>query len=126
MTPGKRAELDKQLNEQGLSVLLTKDFDSILIQLARLAQFERLLAARAEHDTRLADIITRTRIIQGSDHVAYPTDIEPSRPLEILDIPSILTDVHQALHDQLDKQATLKHESVHAATAAFIGILCRR
>jgi len=43
MTPEKYAELTKHLAGQGLTVLPTRDFDSILLQLARLAEFKRLM-----------------------------------------------------------------------------------
>lgn len=43
MTPEKRTELQRTLKGHGLTVLLTRDYDAILQQLARLAQFERLM-----------------------------------------------------------------------------------
>ena len=47
MKPETRQKLDEKLNQHGLSVLLTRDYDSILMQLARLAQFERLMLLAA-------------------------------------------------------------------------------
>ena len=125
MTPEKRAKLTKQLADHGLSVLLTRDFDSILIQLARLAQFERLMETKAEYDKRLAEIIKMIRLIQGPDNIAHPENNGPCRSMDILDIPAILPVVNRALHVQLDKKALIDLHATEAATAAFIGILCR-
>lgn len=121
MTPEKRAELTAQLADYGLSVLLTKDFDSILIQLARLAQFERLVVNAAENNPRLADTVKMVRLIQDSGSLT--DDAGQRRPLAILDIPAIMIELHRALHDQLDKQVCINHLRVHAAVAAFVGIL---
>jgi hypothetical protein len=126
MTPEKRDKLTQQLAEQGLTVLMTRDYDAILLQLARLAQFERLLDGKAESDKRLAEIIRFIRLMQMPVESFRPGDIEKARPLETLDVPTILTGVHKALHVQLDNCATVYHNSIHAATAAFIGILFRR
>lgn len=41
MTPEKREQLKKQLAAHGLTVILTKDFDSICLQLAGLVRFKR-------------------------------------------------------------------------------------
>jgi hypothetical protein len=123
MTPEKRAELTKHLAGHGMSVLMTKDFDSILMQLARLAQFERLMETKSESDKRLSETIKMVRLIQGP---VSPLPADQPRLLEILDIPTILTDVHKALHRELDHTARIDHNSINAATAAFIGILFRR
>lgn len=116
MTPEKREELTQQLADQGLSVLLTRDFDSILIQLARLAQFERLMITN-DHlfDTAAVKSISRSCDVAADDDC---------RPMEILDIPTIEIELHRALHAQLDKQICINPFRVHAAVTAFIGILC--
>jgi hypothetical protein len=118
MTPEKRVELTTQLADHGLSVLLTKDFDAILIQLARLAQFERLIVTAAEGNPRLADAVKMARLIQDTAAAS-----ESHHPLAILDIPTIIIDLHRALHDMLDKQACIAPLRVHAAVAAFTGII---
>jgi hypothetical protein len=123
MTPEKYIELSTTLAGQGLTVLPTKDFDPILIQLARLAQFERPMLTKAESDKRLAETINMVRLIQDS---VSPLPANQPRHLEILDIPTIVTAVHHELHDQLGRCARVDHNSIHAATAAFIGILFRR
>lgn len=122
MTPEKREELTHHLAGHGLSVLLTKDFDSILLQLARLAQFERLMENKSESDKRLSETIKMVRLIQDS---VSDLPADQPRPLEIVDVPTILTDVHKALHRELDHTACIDHSSINAATAAFIGILFR-
>jgi hypothetical protein len=47
MTPEKRNELIRSLNDTGMTVLLTRDYASMLLQLARLSQFERLMVTTA-------------------------------------------------------------------------------
>ncbi|HIJ95802.1 MAG TPA: hypothetical protein HPP94_08725 [Desulfuromonadales bacterium] len=47
MTLQKRDELQRTLNDHGLTVLFTRDYDDIKRQLARLAQFERLMISAA-------------------------------------------------------------------------------
>ena len=124
MTPEKRRELTKQLADQGLSVLLTRDFDSILMQLARLAQFERMMVEMGEADKshRVKDCIAVTRARQEAP--PNMPGYEEMRPLEILDIPTINIELHRALHDRLDKQVCINPLRLHAAVAAFVGILC--
>jgi hypothetical protein len=47
MTPEKFTEMERKLDRHGLTVLLTRDYVAMLIQLARLAQFERLMIQTA-------------------------------------------------------------------------------
>lgn len=126
MTPEHRVELQNHLAEHGLSVLMTRDYDAILIQLARLAQFERLIEQKAETDKRLSETIKMIRLIQRPFNAGRPADLSQVRPMEIIDVPDIVTVVHRALHDNLGKNALIDHTHIHAATAAFVGILFRR
>lgn len=118
MTPEKREQLTDHLAEHGLSVLLTKDFDAILMQLARLAQFERLMLTAAAGNPAVEFAVEHVRYEQGDD--------DNTRPLEISDLPKVLTAAHKHLHDQLGKPARLDTHTVNAAVSAFVGILCRR
>ncbi|MDD5107591.1 MAG: hypothetical protein PHC49_18505 [Desulfuromonadaceae bacterium] len=118
MTPEKRIELTKQLAGQGLYVLPTRDFDAILLQLARLAQFERLMMLEAECSAWVDIAAQRVKAEQ-----ALPDD-DAIRPLEVLDIPSIQIETFRALYDRLEKNICINPNRVHAAVAAFVGILC--
>jgi hypothetical protein len=120
MTPEKREELTNQLSAQGLTVLLTRDFDGILMQLARLAQFERLVLIN-DHLRTLPHIETILGVCNGGLVGAAAL-----RPLEIADIPIVLTAAHKHLHDQLGRPAQLDPHTVDAAVTAFVAILCRR
>lgn len=123
MTPEKREELTKHLAGQGLFVLQTRDFDSILMQLARLAQFERLMISYSEGEKTglVRDLIKVAHVV--TDHADNPSDC---RPLECVDIPSILADVNRELQAQMDRGAYIDHSTIHAATVAFSGILFKR
>ncbi len=115
MTPEKREELTKQLAEHGLSVLLTRDFDAILLQLARLAQFERLMVIN-EHLFNAVGIAA----IRASCGVDSDNDL---RPMEVIDIPLIGIEVNRATQIMLDKQAHIDLHRLPAAVLAFVGIL---
>lgn len=115
MTPEKRAELTAQLADHGLSVLLTRDLDGILLELARLAQFERL-------------VMTNDHIFNAGDIAAIRAScaLDPSdrcRPMEVIDVPVILDQVNKALHVELDKQTSINPLRVNAAVIAFTGII---
>lgn len=120
MTPEKHTEL----NEQGYSVIKTSDLDAILLQLARLAQFERLMIEMGNLDEshRVRDCIEITRVRQEAPPYVKP-DTNDMRPLAILDIPMIGIELHQALHEQLDKHVCINPVRVQAAISAFVGIL---
>lgn len=118
MTPETRAELEQTLAENGLTVLLTRDYNTTLLHLARLAQFERLLIMAADNDPlcRYAlDLVEARRL---------PDSGPCSDRLEILDIPEILTAINRVLNSLIDRQARINAERFPAAIAAFAGILC--
>ena len=122
MTPEKRAELIKHLASHGLSVLLTRDFDSMLIQLARLAQFERLLIQSSETNPWVRATLERI----WNEQKMFVDNQNDIRRMEIIDVPTVLNSVNRALNDQLDQRAHINPEHLTAATAAFTAILCRR
>jgi hypothetical protein len=105
------------------TTLLTSDFDAILIQLARLAQFERMLVELADVDTshRVKDCIAVTRARQIEP--PYIPGYADRRPLETIDIPAIGLQLHQALHGCLDQQVCLNPLRVHAAVSTLLAIL---
>lgn len=103
--------------------MLTKDYNTILMQLARLAQFERLMHLAA-NDLAGADLTLEQIRAEQRRFAMEGTDI--LRPMETLDVPTILAEVNKALHEQMDNQARLDFDSIHAATSTFTAILCRR
>lgn len=118
MTPEKRTEITAQLADHGLTVLLTTDYKSILIQLARLAQFERLMMIEAECSPWVEVALQRVKaeqVVVIDNHV---------RPIGILDIPTVQMQVHRAMHECLKKNVNINPQRVDAAVLAFIGILC--
>lgn len=121
MTPETRAKLEKSLNEHGLTVHLTRDIGAIMLQLARLAQFERLMhsvaAGNPAVEVAVEHVIREQR--RCADHT--PPD---RRPLEVLDIPEVMTGLNRALHAKLGKQADISPVRLDAAIAAFCGVLC--
>ena len=123
MTPEKREELTRNLAGHGLSVMLSKDFDSILIQLARLAEFERLIVKSLPLYPSLNGLLQQIKTYQR----CFTFDESPRGQLmELVDIPAILSSVNRELQLQLDQSACFDQADLPAATAAFIGILCRR
>lgn len=123
MTPEKQAELTRQFADHGLTVLLSKDFDSILIQLARLAQFERLMRQQAEENPWVMGGVAAVQ----AEQERFTPGVSRFRPaLELIDIPAILAAVNRELQAQYDASARFDQNDLSAATAAFIGILCRR
>lgn len=118
MTPEARAELEQNLASHGLTVLLTRDYDAMLLHLARLAQFERLLIMAAENDPlcRYAFDLVEARRLPDSGPCSYR--------LEILDIPEILSTLNRVLNSLIDRQARINAERLPSAAAAFVGILC--
>lgn len=120
MTPQKRAELTTQLATHGLSVLLTRDYDAILLQLAQLAQFERLMLQIADCNPAAAGMVGEIR----SEQKRFTDCAGCSRPLDVLDIPAILNLANRALHEALDARRDVNPALITAATAAFICILC--
>ncbi|MFZ2949005.1 MAG: hypothetical protein WA003_05930 [Desulfuromonadaceae bacterium] len=105
------------------TTLLTSDFDAILLQLARLAQFERMMLTALENDPlELLDVVmAEVRAEQAAP--PYIPGYADLRPLETIDIPTIGLQVHQALHGCLDKQVCLNPLRVHAAVSTLIAIL---
>ena len=121
MTPQKRQELTKQLETYGLSVLLTRDFDSILIQLAKLAQFERIMVQIAECNPAAAGMLAEIRCEQR--RFAEPNG--PPRQMTVLDIPAVLREANSALHAALDRELQFRPELLPLATALFTRTLCQ-
>lgn len=118
MTPQTRAELEQKLAAHGLTVLLTRDFDAIMLQLDRLAQFERLMQEVAEGNPPVEFAMGYVRAMQH-----YPVE---SRPMEILDIPEIMIGLLRELHEQINRGTRIRCERITAATTAFIGIITAR
>lgn len=122
MTPEKRRELTKQLGDQGLYVIPTRDFDAILMQLARLAQFERLMLSAAAGNPVVEFAVDHVRDEQQAPpHMI--SDAAALRPLTSLDIPTVLNEVNRALHEQMDKQAHIDPQRAQVAALAFVSIL---
>lgn len=101
------------------------DLDGILLQLARLAQFERIMIEMGDLDKshRVKDCIELTRVRQEAPPYVKP-DTNDMRPMETIDIPYVLMEVNRVLQASLDKRAVIDIHRVQAAALAFIGILC--
>ncbi len=121
MTPQKRTELTQKMAEYGLSVMLTRDYDSLLTQLASLAQFERVMLSIAECNPAAAGMVSEIR----SEQRRFTEPTGPARQMTVLDIPGILRDANQALHTALDRELQFRPELLPVATALFSSILCR-
>jgi hypothetical protein len=118
MSPETCAKLEQKLNEHGLTVMLTRDHTAIMLQLARLAQFERQLVTMAQVDRPLAAYVKKARELDTLD--------SETRVMETLDIPEILTAINRGLHGQITRRASIDPARIPAAVTAFIGIICRR
>lgn len=123
MTPEKRAALENTLAEHGLTVMLTSDHKALLQNLARLAQFERLMQHMAEGDMTgmTARTVDTVRMV-----MACPEYSGEIKQLQVLDIPEIITEVHRDLHKLLDDGAHILPAWQFIARAAFIAILTGR
>jgi hypothetical protein len=122
MTPEKREKLTSDLAPHGLSVLLTRDFDGILLQLARLAQFERLMMLTAAGNPSVECAVEHVHCQQISP---VPSPREFSEPLETIHIPQLLQAVNVELQRAMDNGGNLMPDRVAAAVLAFSAILIR-
>lgn len=57
MDAQRKQHLIKTLNNEGMTVLLTKDYNAILLNLALLKRFDRLVRTAATVDTPLAMLV---------------------------------------------------------------------
>lgn len=57
MSDHKQTDLEKTLKDHGLTVLLTKDHNAMLLELAMLKRFDRLIRKAAEVDTLLKMLV---------------------------------------------------------------------
>jgi len=114
-----------EIRESGThSVIRTADLDNILMQLARLAQFERLMINALKNDPlELLDVIM-AEVHAEQNAAADIPGCDAMRPLKIIDIPKIEIALHRELHERLDKQVCIHPQRMNAAVVAFVGILC--
>lgn len=120
MTPEKRVELTTLMAANGLSLLLARDFDALLLQLAHLAQFERLLLQAADGNPHLECAIAYVK----KQQTLFDEPAADQRALELLDIPTILCRVSGALHEALATGNRINIDLTPTATAVFVKILC--
>lgn len=123
MTPEKREQLTSDLAPHGLTVLLTRDYDATLMQLARLAQFERLMMRTAAGNPAVECAVEHVQCQQIS---TYPKGREFNVPLETVHIPQILQAVNTELQRTLDSNGNLMPDRLTAAVLAFSAVLIRR
>ena len=130
MTPEHRAKLELRmaeynqgLNPGGLSVLMTRDYDEILLQLAQLAQFQRLLLTAAAGNPAMEFAVEH---VQREQAAMTDSCAGFAVPLEILNIPTVLQAVNVELQKQLDATGTIHLQRLPAAVTAFSAILCGR
>lgn len=57
MTDQRKTELEKVLNDHGLTVMLTKDHNAMLFEMVLLRRFDRLIRCAAAVDTPLAMLV---------------------------------------------------------------------
>lgn len=125
MTLDERIELTRTLAGQGLTVIPTRDYDGILLQLARLAQFERLVMNAVDIDPLglfeqvIAEIHTE---MNEADNPRYNT----MRPMDVVDIPMVQMETFRALYARINTDICLDPTRVDAAVSAFAGILFAR
>jgi hypothetical protein len=108
----------KYLSDDEMSVLRTCDFAALLIQLAHLAQFKRLVVDAAGLYPMLDGVL---EYIRGQQQPAPPEG--SARPLEILDIPSIMHQVHGGLCTILDCGGNINPDRLPIAVDAFVAVL---
>lgn len=122
MAPEKLTQLEQTLEPQGLTVLMTRDYNAILLHLARLAQFERIMTqlAGADKSGRTADCL-KLAVVMQEEPLCLADD---QRPLQIIDIPEILGQVNRALYAKRGRETSISPLRLDAAVAAFVGILC--
>lgn len=63
METGGKTELEMALNREGLTVLLKKDYDAILLEVVRLRQLERAVRTAAKADNAFLQMV---RLLDGS------------------------------------------------------------
>lgn len=71
MTPEQRQHLIKKMDENGMTVLLTRDYFGMLLQLARLSQFERLMIKTAAGNPHVEIAVDHVRRIQNRNGEQY-------------------------------------------------------
>jgi len=111
MSPETRAVLQSKLAENGLTVLKTDDYNSTLLQLSRLARFERLMlntaAGNPVVETAVEHVRSRMDGAVGAIGRSPLQRPDPARRMEIDDIPMVLRSAHSGLHNYLSGDATL-------------------
>lgn len=90
MTPETRSKLEKTLSDHGLTVVLTRDHNAMLLQLASLAEFKRLMLTAAAGNPAVE--YTVSHVIKNQ----LQTKI--TQPLSMEQIPAILAMVNRALY----------------------------
>lgn len=123
MTPEKREQLTAHLAQHGLSVLMTKDLDGILLQLAKLAQFNRLMLTAAAGNPVVEFAVDH---VQREQACVDASDWDFAIPMETANIPWLLQAVNVELQQLLDKRASIQPDRLPAAVAAFSAIISRR
>ena len=119
MTPDARKKLEQKLSGHGLSVLLTRDFDAILLQLARLAQFERLMLTAAAGNPAVEFAVDH---VQREQSAFIDCDRDFTVPLAVGNIPRILQAVNIELQQRLDSASHFYPDRLNAAIVAFTAI----
>lgn len=111
MTDGLRAELSRKLKSNGLTVVKTGDYESMLLQLARLARFQRIMLATAAGNPVVEVAVEHVRQQTDqpeSDRRRPPLErLDPACRMEIDDIPRVLRIAHAGLHNYLAQDASL-------------------
>ena len=111
MTDGVRAELSRKLNANGLTVMKTGDYESMLLQLARLSRFQRLMFFTAAGNPPVevaVECVVKQMDLPESDRRRPPlARLALTERMEIDDIPRVLRTAHAGLHNYLARDASL-------------------
>lgn len=111
MTDGVLAELSRKLKANGLTVVKTGDYESMLLQLARLARFQRLMLSTAAGnpvvEVAVEDVRQQMDLPEANRCRPPLVRLDPACRMEIDDIPRVLRTAHAGLHNYLARDASL-------------------
>lgn len=106
MSPETRTKLKNTLADHGLTVLQTKDHTAMLQELARLAQFERLMLTTAAGNPPVETAVEHV-ILSQLQSAGTPVPDAFTGAMEIDDIPRVMREAHAGLHSYHRRQVEL-------------------
>lgn len=106
MSPETRTKLKNTLADHGLTVLQSKDHTAMLQELARLAQFERLMLTTAAGNPPVESAVEHVIMCQ-MESAATPIPNAFTGVMGIDDIPRVMREAHAGLHSYHRHQGEL-------------------